>query len=63
MKRTYFLTRDELDAIIKAQILDVADTLAVLQFTMNLNGDTRTLTIHAKISTTFGVVQVEGNFP
>lgn len=54
---------NDIDALLKAQILDVADTIAVLEFSMTLDRDSRLLTINAKISTTFGVVQIEGNFP
>lgn len=54
---------NDVEAVLKAQILDVADVASVLEFSMTFNSSTRSLAIRSKISTTFGAVQVEGNFP
>lgn len=54
---------NDVDAVLKAQILDVADVEAILEFSMTFNSSARSLAIRSKISTTFGAVQVEGNFP
>lgn len=54
---------NEVESLLKKQILDVADTVAVLAFSMSFNQAARTLSITGKISTAFGVVAVDGIFP
>ncbi len=48
---------------LRAQVLDVADVLAIVSFSTAFNASLRTLTISARITTTFGLISVEGNFP
>lgn len=52
---------NDVEAVLRQHILDVADVLGILEFSMTFTD--RELTIRAKISTTFGVAQVEGVFP
>lgn len=54
---------NDVDSVLKAQILDVADVVSILEFSMSFNSVSRSLAIRAKINTTFGAVQVEGAFP
>ena len=54
---------NDVDNVLRTQILDVQDVLAVVAFSQELNRETRELFITAKISTTFGIAVVEGVFP
>ncbi len=54
---------NDVDSVLRTQILDVQDVLGIVAFSMNFDNTTRTLTITAKITTTFGVAVVEGTFP
>jgi len=54
---------NEVDSVIRSQILSVKDVLSILSLSMEFDSATRTLEINTKINTTFGVVVVEGNFP
>jgi len=54
---------NEVDSVIRSQILSVKDVLSILSFSMDFDSTTRTLEINTKINTTFGVVVVEGSFP
>lgn len=54
---------NDVEAVLKTQILGVADVVSVLEFSMTFNSASRSLSIRAKINTTFGAVQVEGVFP
>jgi hypothetical protein len=54
---------NDVDAVLRAQILDVADVLDIITFSISLNTVTRTATIAARVSTTFGIAVVEGVFP
>ncbi len=54
---------NDVDSIIKTQIRDVEDVLDIIAFSMAFDSAARSLTITAKITTTFGVAVVEGIFP
>ena len=53
----------DVETILRTQILDVDDALAILEFSMTFDTVTRNMQIRAKVSTTFGAVAVEGVFP
>lgn len=48
---------------LRTQILSVFGVLAVVSLSMEFDKDERTLTLNGKISTTDGIVAVEGVFP
>lgn len=54
---------NDVEDIIKTQILSVADVKSISAIKMTFNGTTRKLSITSKVDTNFGTVQVEGVFP
>lgn len=51
------------ESILRTKILAVDDVLSIVAFVTEFDSQARTMTIHAKINTTFGQIVVEGAFP